>query len=309
MITIAGLTPSVDLTFLVDHLTLGQIHRPTDVVRRAGGKPLNLARAAAALGADVSVVAVLGGSTGDWLAEQLAQSSIAVQRVSTPELTRTCISISSADSEELTELYEYAEPIPAPVWAQTRDILVDELGSRPGWLAIAGGAPRGLPPTGLAELAEVAHHVGRRVAADTHGASLVPLLHSHPELVKINRTEAAGALECDSSTPLSDLAARLQERTGGAVVLTDGTAGSLGLDTAGRTYAVGSPAARGRFAVGSGDSYLGGLLTALDRGEDLAEAMRWATAAGVANAQIPGPGSFDVDLVHKLVERTEITPS
>ena len=41
MITVAGLTPSVDLTYVVDHLELGRIHRPTEVVRRAGGKPLN----------------------------------------------------------------------------------------------------------------------------------------------------------------------------------------------------------------------------------------------------------------------------
>lgn len=300
MITVAGLTPSVDLTYVVDHLELGRIHRPTGVARRAGGKPLNLARAAAALGADVSIVAVLGGWTGDWLAEELVRAGIAVQRVTTPVLTRTCVSISADDSAELTELYEYAEPIPAEVWAAARDALTAELATRPGWLVISGGPPRGLPPTGLAELAELAHHAGARVAADTHGASLVPLLHSRPELVKINRSEAAEVLGVEPSTPLGEMARRLRDKTGGMVVLTDGAAGSLGLDADGRAYAAAAPSLRGRFAVGSGDSYLGGLLTALDRGDDLAGALRLATAAGVANAQVPGPASFDVDLVAQL---------
>ena len=134
MITVAGLTPSVDLTYVVDHLELGRIHRPTEVVRRAGGKPLNLARAAAALGADVSIVAVLGGWTGDWLADELARAEIAVHRVTTPVLTRTCVSISAADSDELTELYEYAEPIPADVWTHAREALSAEL-ERPAGLA------------------------------------------------------------------------------------------------------------------------------------------------------------------------------
>ena len=120
-----------------------------------------------------------------------------MHRVTTPVLTRTCVSISAADSEELTELYEYAEPIPADVWTHAREALSAELADRPGWLVISGGPPRGLPPTGLAELAELAHHAGCRVAADTHGASLVPLLHSHPELVKINRSEAAAVLGVD----------------------------------------------------------------------------------------------------------------
>ena len=300
MITIAGLTPSVDLTYVVDHLELGQIHRPTEVVRRAGGKPLNLARAAAALGADVSIVAVLGGWTGDWLADELAAAQIAVHRVTTPVLTRTCVSISPADSHELTELYEYAQPIPADVWSQAREALIGELAQRPGWLVISGGPPRGLPPTGLAELAELAHRAGAKVAADTHGASLVPLLHSKPELVKINRSEAAAVLGLDPTTDLIEMAKHLQEKTGGAVVLTDGAAGSRGLGTDGRAYAVGAPAQRGRFGVGSGDSYLAGLLTALDRGDDLGTALRLAAAAGAANALVPGPGSFDLTVVERL---------
>ena len=219
MITVAGLTPSVDLTYVVDHLELGRIHRPTEVVRRAGGKPLNLARAAASLGADVSIVAVLGGWTGDWLAAELARAEIAVHRVTTPVLTRTCVSISAADSDELTELYEYAEPIPADVWTQAREALTAELADRPGWLVISGGPPRGLPPTGLAELAELAHHAGCRVAADTHGASLVPLLHSRPELLKINRAEAAAVLGVGSRRPRwpdGDAAAGEERRHGRA---------------------------------------------------------------------------------------------
>jgi len=306
MITVAGLTPSVDLTYLVDHLELGRIHRPTEVVRRAGGKPLNFSRAAAALGADVSIVAVLGGWTGDWLADELARAEITVHRVSTPVLTRTCVSISAADSDELTELYEYAEPIPADVWTHAREALTSVLAGRSGWLVIAGGPPRGLPPTGLAELGELAHHAGCRVAADTHGASLVPLLHSRPELVKINRSEAAAVLGVDAGTPLAQMAARVQAKSGGIVVLTDGVAGSLGLGADGRTYAMTAPKLRGRFPVGSGDAYLGGLLTALDREDDLGTALRLATAAGVANAQIPGPGSFATDLVAELAGQTEV---
>lgn len=306
MITIAGLTPSVDLTYVVDHLALGRIHRPRLVVRRAGGKPLNLARAAASLGADVTVVAVLGGWTGDWLASELAAASIAVHRVPTPVPTRTCVSIAADDVDELTELYEYAEPIPADVWAAARDGLTAELAARPGWLAIAGGPPRGLPPTGLAELAEVAHHAGCRVAADTHGASLVPLLHSRPELVKINRSEAAAVLGVDPATPLPQMADQIRATTGGAVVLTDGTAGSYGVDTHGSGHTVAAPARRGRFAVGSGDSYLAGLLTGLDRGEDLGPALRLAAAAGVANAQVPGPGSFDPALVDELAAAASV---
>ena len=58
-----------------------------------------MARAAAALWARTSsIVAVLGGWTGDWLADELGAARIAVHRVTTPVLTRTCVSIAAADT-------------------------------------------------------------------------------------------------------------------------------------------------------------------------------------------------------------------
>ena len=113
MITVAGLSPSLDLTYLVDTLRLGQIHRPTEVVRCAGGKPLNMARAATALGAEALVVALLGGPTGASVAAGLARDGVSVVEVATSAETRTCVSIAAADTEALTGVYEYAAPVPS----------------------------------------------------------------------------------------------------------------------------------------------------------------------------------------------------
>jgi fructose-1-phosphate kinase PfkB-like protein len=60
----------------------------------------------------------------------------------------------------------------------------------------------------------------------------------------------------------------------------------------------------GRFPVGSGDSFLGGLVAELDQQSDLRSALTTATAAGVANALIAGPANFrrsDVDRLRPLV--------
>ena len=52
------------------------------------------------------------------------------------------------------------------------------------------------------------------------------------------------------------------------------------------------PDVHGHYPVGSGDSFLGGLLTELDRGASLVDGLRTAAAAGAANALVPGPGRF-----------------
>jgi len=65
--------------------------------------------------------------------------------------------------------------------------------------------------------------------------------------------------------------------------------------------------ATGRYPVGSGDAFLGGLVAALDHGRELPDALRQATAAGAANAALPGAGVLDPDRVRVLVGEVRLT--
>lgn len=303
MITIAGVSPSLDLTYQVDDLVLGQISRSSLVVRCAGGKPLNLARAAATLGAKVSVVAILGGPTGDLLASTLRSAGIEVAVMPTPHETRTCVSIASAATGELTEVYQNAAEIPDSVWSAFRHELADVLERRPGWLVVNGGAPAGLDPTALASLVDLAHDHGCRVAVDTYGPSLAAAVDVRPDIVKVNRAEAAGLLDAPPDADLVEMAVAMQRQTGEVVVLTDGVRG-VALVAEGLQLRADLPGVSGPYAVGSGDSFLGGLIAELDRDADLRSALATATAAGMANALTPGSANFrraDVDRLRPQV--------
>ena len=290
MLSVAALTPSLDLTYLLPSLALGQIHRTSDVVRCAGGKSLNMARAATTVGAATQVVALLGGNTGDMLAAMLRTEGLSVTEVRSPGETRTCVSIASAEPPGLTEVYEEAPAVPAGVWQEYRTTLEAAVAGSTGWLSISGRAPLGLDD-GLAELVRAGMRNGLRVAVDTHGAALPGAVRERPALVKVNRVEAAELLAVSPGTALLTMADAVQERTGGTVVLTDGAAGALAVDGE-RALAAGAPQVTGAYPVGSGDSFLGGLLAALDRGADLADALRLGMACGVANALVPGQGYF-----------------
>ncbi|HMO11187.1 MAG TPA: PfkB family carbohydrate kinase [Actinotalea sp.] len=52
--------------------------------------------------------------------------------------------------------------------------------------------------------------------------------------------------------------------------------------------------------MGSGDAFLAGLVSGLDRGADLAAAMWTATGAAVANAQQPGARILDPALAAEV---------
>src|SRR5690554_2040058 len=152
MITSLALSPSLDITYLVDSLRVGDISRPREVHRVAGGKGLNVARAASTLGGQVRAVAPLGGHVGELLRCLLQEHCVHLVAVDAPGQTRSCISVAPDDDDRLTELYEPSELLPAESWdAVVR--AVDELPSDPGgWLVLSGSIPGGVDLDSLVQL-------------------------------------------------------------------------------------------------------------------------------------------------------------
>ncbi|WP_019137199.1 1-phosphofructokinase family hexose kinase [Cellulomonas massiliensis] len=307
MITVAALSPALDVTYLVD--ALDGIQRPREVHRTAGGKALNAARAAVLLGGDVEAVAVLGGGTGAVVAEAARADGLPLTVVEQQALTRTCVSVHAADHEGLTEIYE---PAPAPDERAFQALLSSwraRLAQRPGWCVVSGGMPAGLGPDVLVRLLD-GLPPGCRTAVDSHGPALRRLLADGPppDLLKVNRAEAAEATGEDPAGELGVLADALRAATGGLVVVTDGPAGARGVDAAGSRHAA-LTGVHGSYPVGSGDAFLGGMLVALDRGDDLTAALRTGTGAAAANALVPGAGRFDPAVARDLAARTSVGAS
>lgn len=306
MILAAALSPSLDITYSLADLRLGQIHRPTEIHRMAGGKALNAARAAAVLGADVAAVAVLGGATGSLISDACADAGVPLTRVHSTVPTRSCISIHSAASGELTEIYEPAVEVSASELGGVVEAVTRIAAEGTGWLLIAGGMPTSVPPDTVPELIRHARALGWRVAVDTHGAALGHAADAHPDVVKVNRAEARELLGAVDDLPLTQLADALHRRTMGIAVITDGVDGAVVSDGA-MISRVRLRHPVGQFAVGSGDSFFGGLVAGLDRGSTLAESMRIAAACGTANALVPGAARFDRDTVYSLAPEVEFT--
>jgi 1-phosphofructokinase family hexose kinase len=290
MIIALALSASLDVTYEVDAFHFGDITRPRTVTRVAGGKALNVARAAKTLGADVLAVAALGGATGDWIERMLADEEIPVCTVALRAATRTCIAVvEDAESATSTDLYEPATTLTADEWEAYAAAVRSAIRSadRGAWLALSGSIPPGVPLDGLAALLAEARDRGVRVVVDGSGPGLRATV-SAADLVKVNRREASELLGVDVPTA-AEACALLRERYGVDAVVTDGIHGSAAR-VGGITATTPAVVLRGRFPAGSGDAFLGGLLAAFVRGVALDEALRAAASAGVRNALVPGQG-------------------
>jgi 1-phosphofructokinase family hexose kinase len=301
--------PSIDKLFEVERLVRGDIHRPTSFVQTAGGKGLNVARAATALGVDVRAVALLRGHAGRWLAEQLTAEGVPLAEVWTHGENRSSLSVADAETGSLTEFYENGAAIPKASWVELVAATA-ALFERARWLTVSGSTPRGAAVTGYRDLVAEARASGVRVAVDAEGDRLRLALEAAPDVVKVNAAEARDLLGVPTARrgEALDAAMKLRDLAGGeghAGLVTRGAEGVVlaapdGVLYEGRLYV------RGRYPVGSGDSFLAGLVAALDVGDTWAGALRHALGAATANAELPGAGKLERARAEVLAAQADV---
>lgn len=289
--------PAIDRLYELDRLERDAVNRPSTETLVAGGKGLNVARAASLLGTNVRVVAPLAGHAGRWVAEALASEGLAGRFAWVAGETRTCIAVHDASDDTLTELNEAGPTLDPADWVATVEALSAELAvGGVGLLTISGSLPPGAPLDGLLDLMSTAVEAGIPVALDAGGPALRVALAAKPWVVKLNVAEAAATLARPvgrDPASVAEAAESIAAVTGGAVVVTRGVDGAIARTSDGTILDVTTPAVRGPYPVGSGDAFLAGLATATLRGDELPVALRLASAAAAANALVRGAGRLD----------------
>jgi len=301
--------PSIDKLFEIERLVRGDIHRPSGFVQTAGGKGLNVARAAHALGEDVRAMAVLRGHAGRWLEDALSAEGVRGTFVWAHGESRSSLSVADRETGGLTEFYENGSEIPASAWIELADAVGRSFGEA-SWLTISGSLPPGVDDSGYRDVVSEARGAGVRVALDAEGERLRLALEAGPDVVKVNASEASELLGVPTARRGEALAAaqKLRELAGGeghAGIVTRGADGVVLAAPDGALYE-GVLYVRGRFPVGSGDAFLAGLVVGLERSSGWEDALRLALGAATANAELPGAGRLDPSRAHALAERATV---
>jgi 1-phosphofructokinase family hexose kinase len=297
VIVCAAANPSVDRLFEVERLHPGRVHRPGLFAQVAGGKGLNAARAAATLGADVHVVVILAGHAGRWLEGELERAGISVHAVWVDGESRSSLSVANRSGGGLTEFYEHGVEIGTEAWHRFAGAAA-ALSASADWMAISGSLPPGAPADGYLTLRSSCP-----LAADT-----VERRPATADLVKLNAGEAGQVTGVATTTAEGALLAAQSLRCGGgAGAVTRGPAGAV-LALADGSAFTGTLDAPGAYPVGSGDSFLAGLVVARAAGAGWDDALALALGAGAANAAVPGAACFSRDHAERLAARASVTP-
>ncbi|KFU78354.1 tagatose 6-phosphate kinase [Amycolatopsis lurida] len=285
---IVTVTPNtaLDVTYTVDGLRPGDVHRVRDVRHRAGGKGVNVARVLHTLGADVRAVFTAGGSTGAAVVGELAAAGIAAGVVPIGGETRRTTTVLAGDGS-VTLLNEPGPRLTEDEWQALASAVRTR---KPDVLVCSGSLPPGAG--GYAGLFGDTPSI-----LDTSGEALLAGLAGKPSVVKPN------ADELREVTGLSDPVAaanELRKAGAGAVVVSLGPEGLLAVTGSGTWHAAPSTVLRGN-TTGAGDAVVAALALGLSRVEPWPDILRRAVA--LSGAAVLGPLAGDVDLAHYQAEQ------
>lgn len=301
--------PALDKTVVLPNFTVGETYR-SEVLTLAGGKGLNVARAARTLGQPCLALAPLGGYTGQYMRKLARQEGLSCEGPELSSELRTCLTIVDPQANDrVTEIYEQSAALAEGDWER---LVTETAGyfAQASHLAVCGSFPGGVPEDGLARLVELAHAAQVPTLLDTYGPQLARTLELHPTLIKINQHEAGALLGCVIRTPLEASAAvrELRRRGARAVVITLGSLGAIGVTAGGESFGWAAPQVAALSPIGSGDCLLAGIATGLARGETLLAATRLGVAAGAANTLQFGAGRLSLQQVEELLPLVQELP-
>ena len=284
--------PTIDRTLHVSEMTVGAVHRADEVHLAAGGKGLNVSRAARTLGYDVLATGPLAGRAGQIVADLAVAEGLAADWYWLKEgETRTCLLINH-DSGDATVINEQGPMVLERDWRGFA-AHVATLAQNTEAITFAGSVPLSVRPEALGELARSLLTTDRVVYVDTSGAALAAVLAQPAGLcIKVNQAELTTGLGLESNDRLLEAGQMLLNQGAALVVVTLGSDGAIAIAPHG-VWQARPPSIEVVSTVGSGDSLLAGLAIARLEGKTIAESLAFGVACGSANTLSDLPGRFE----------------
>ena len=302
------MNPALDLSIATDKVRDTHKLRCSAVLLHPGGGGVNVARVLQRLGSDCLALYLVGGLNGQQLQRLLAEEQVRGHCIAIAGETRENFTVHELSSGLDFRFVLPGSPVAAAEWQQCLD-WVGALEAFPPYLVLSGSLPPGVPDDFYARLARLAKARGSRVVLDSSGPALAAALDEGVYLVKPSLRELHDLTGRALGTEAQwREAARQMIQKGQAqiVALSLGDEGAL-LVTADRALRARSLPVAVKSTIGAGDSFVGGLVWALNRQAGLEEAFRYGMAAGAAAVLSAGTSlcqAADVERLHREVAVT-----
>jgi tagatose 6-phosphate kinase len=306
MILTVTLNAAIDKLYIVDSLLPHEVMRVRETVSTAGGKGLNVSRAAAGLGQSVVATGFVGGYMGEYFMSLVNEKNIIGGFTRVKGETRCCINIRDKESTKSTEFLEAGSPVSIEeiesfLESFTKYLMLADV------VTISGSMPKGVPEYFYNTLIKQAKSSGKKVILDASGDNLKNALKARPTMIKPNTDEIKQLVDIDVNSQEQILeAARMLHHEGIPIVAVSmGEEGVLVVSDEGDFLAA-PPKIDAVNTVGCGDSMVGGFAAGLAKHLSMEDTIRCAVAVSAANAMTEKTGSFNTEDYKALLPKVSI---
>ena len=283
--------PAIDRTAHVARIAHDEVLRPAELIALPGGKGVNAARAAVALGGRVITTGIAGGHAGRWIVEALSAEGLEPHWSFAKAESRTAYVVID-DLGESVLVYERPTAATTDEFASFLRLLEERLLPASARAVVAGSIPAGIDSHRHGDIVETCRRAGVPLLVDASGQGLVDALEAGPDIVKIGRVEAVEAAVVGADSSAVEAAVALVERGARLAVVTDG-ADEVAAADASTIWRLSVPKVSALNPVGSGDSFNAAMSLALMTDADIPTALAKGVAAGSANALTISAASLD----------------
>lgn len=306
MITTVTMNASLDKAyFMKAQIVNGTVMRVDSCRTSAGGKGVNVARAAALCGAKVQATGLAGGFNGQQLESLLEKDDIAHRFIHVEGETRCCINIldSGYGSTEYLEPGCEVSPLEEQCFMQAYPEIIRESDV----VTISGSIPRGMKKDIYARMITAAKAMGKAVILDSSGETLKQGMKACPTMVKPNQDEIEQLFDVKihGMQEVILYAEKIRDTGIPYVAISLGKEGALLVCEEG-AFQGRPPKVDVVNTVGCGDSMVGAFAAALERKYGVEETLRYAVAVGTANAMSPNTGDFNPQNLEELLEQVTV---
>lgn len=307
MILTVTMNPTVDIAYQLDVFNLDTVNRVAETHKTPGGKGLNVTRVLSQVGNDVLATGILGGKIGEFIQKELDQVGIEHDFSPISGETRNCIAVLHEGQQ--TEILEAGPTISdeeGKAFLEHFESLVKQVSI----ISISGSLPKGLPVDFYSKMIEICERYQKSVVLDCSGQALLEVLkgHAKPTVIKPNTEELSQLLNMEVTGDTNVLKAALdQDLFDGVewVIVSLGSKGAFAkhIDS---YYQVTIPKIEVVNPVGSGDSTVAGITSALYHAESDEELLKKANCLGMLNAQEKQTGHVNMANYSALFERIKV---
>lgn len=278
MIYTVTLNPSIDYIVRLDQVQVGSVNRMDSDDKFAGGKGINVSRVLKRLDIPNTATGFIGGFTGKFITDTLAEEEIETRFVQVAEDTRINVKIKADQETEINGTGPNVEQVQLEELKAILSSLTAE-----DTVVFAGSSAKNLGNVIYKDLIALTRQTGAQVVCDFEGQTLIDSLAYQPLLVKPNNHElgAIFGVKLENLDEIEKYARELLAKGAQNVIISMAGDGALLVTSEGAYFA---KPIKGtvKNSVGAGDSMVAGFTGEFVKSKDAVESFKWGVACGTA---------------------------